>query len=175
MAREAGRITTGQAGFTTPVVLHGAFENPRNFLSSLAHVTLAEGSRRQSITPDDLIDDVLRNRIPVHRVLRWAETDSDEVGSLDSAQAVWVELAGGRADGVGSGLPFGHGPHRCPGAGIARRMALVLVDSLLAHPAPPEVLRAGRHVGPVTQGLRELHVRWSADPAPRSPRSSTGS
>jgi cytochrome P450 len=73
----------------------------------------------------------------------------------------------------GGALTFGHGPHSCLGAGLARMQAATGLQALLRR-APDLALDPGRPVVwselPGLLGPRELSVRPSAEPAARPAR-----
>ncbi|SFJ12584.1 Cytochrome P450 [Amycolatopsis sacchari] len=138
---------TEEERLVTPVVLaHAAFENSRNFLA-LAGLRLVVERR-----PEDARS--LANEIvPARLVYRRPTEDVELAGHpVRAGQTVAVRLD--------DGLPFGAGPHTCPGAGVALAEADVALSALA------RVLRPGHRVReveysthPVFHGLERAVVR----------------
>jgi cytochrome P450 len=169
-ARDADAIPNEVAAFTLAVVLHGGYENPRNALGSIIAAASADVARfrAHACEPERFIDEALRRRPPVRRVLRWAVEDVPEIGAAPH-DAVWIDLEtnGGaqRAD-VGSSQPspkhlsFGSGAHRCPGIFLTRVLGCTVLEGL-AH-LPDEAIGAAvveQDVGVVANGVARIMLR----------------
>ncbi|HET8619752.1 MAG TPA: hypothetical protein VFM27_12380 [Acidimicrobiales bacterium] len=76
--------------------------------------------------PDAAVAAALAAGGPVLRTYRWATRDLDlPTGTVPAGDAIVVALPTGDA-------PFGAGPHRCPGAGLAVALACGVVEAVLA-------------------------------------------
>lgn len=87
------------------------------------------------------IEETLREHPPLQRFARLAVADTHLGGvKIRPGQrlVVFFAAANRRAEG-GKSLTFGAGPHRCPGAALARRQLRALLDFLLQQPGPPTV------------------------------------
>jgi cytochrome P450 len=133
---------------STPVVfLHGGYENPLNQLGCVIAWAVEDPERFRAaaaVAPGVLFEEVLRVFSPVRLAARWTGEDG---GELRRGTFVWVDLESANHDerrypgphelelsGRRSNLGFGHGPHMCPGTGLARLEGLVLVRVLAALP-----------------------------------------
>lgn len=150
----AGIVTDGdlteEERLVTPVVLaHGAYENSRNFLA-LAGLRLVEDAAARELPVRRLAEETA----PARRVYRRALEDVELAEQPVPAGGI-VEIP----LGDGNRLPFGLGPHACPGSAVA------LAESEVALTALSGVLRPGHYVKdveytghPVFHGLRHAVI-----------------
>ncbi|HLH21803.1 MAG TPA: cytochrome P450 [Chloroflexota bacterium] len=131
------------------------------------------------------IEEVLRFRSPVQGTRRWTNVDAPLGGkTIPAGQLVLVWLAAANRDPAAfpdpdrfdptrepnRHLAFGHGPHFCLGAPLARLEARVALTALLqrlpnlrrADDAPLEPVDAA-----AMHGVKHLRVRFDAPAAPR--------
>lgn len=122
---------TEEERLVTPVVLaHGAYENSRNFLA-LAGLRLVEERAARELPVRRLAEDAA----PARCVYRRALVDAEIAGhAIPSGGIVEIPL------GNGNRLPFGFGPHACPGSRVA------LAEGEIALTALANVLRPGHYV-----------------------------
>ena len=169
-------ISEADVTFTAPVVLHGGYENPLNFLSSLVGLAAEDPTRFSASArrwPGGVVEETLRLRPAARRVLRWDTGSKD--GSAPS-EMVWIDLesANRNPEVVRSAKPnyaappkhltFGYGPHRCPGLYLARLLGRLVVEGLLELPAAAlrnAVLQ--RRDATIACGIRSAHTSWQRD------------
>ncbi|MEQ0562985.1 cytochrome P450 [Amycolatopsis sp. NEAU-NG30] len=135
-AHAAGRLDDDELTFTPVVLAHAAYENSLNFLAC-AGLELASGAAAGSVRAQ------VTSICPARYVLRFG-----------AEGPVAISLA--------DGLPFGLGPHACPGSGVA------LAEAEIALGALAKVLERGCRVSdvawkthPVFHGLAQAWVELS--------------
>ncbi|GHF88334.1 cytochrome P450 [Amycolatopsis bartoniae] len=108
---------TEEERLVTPVVLaHAAVENSRNFLA-LAGLRLVTERRTRDVR--ELVNEIT----PARLVYRRATEDVTLAGhAVRAGETVAIRLD--------AGLPFGSGPHACPGSGVALAEAEVALRAL---------------------------------------------
>jgi cytochrome P450 len=168
-ARANGTVGKGAARFTMPVVLHGAYENPLNYLGHIVATAVQDPAAFSAAArqwPDGVREEVLRLMPPVRGVLRW-ERVGGGVGAGSPGEPLWIDLESanrdeGQADSPSSPhyatpprhLSFGYGAHRCPGVHVAKLLGSLVIDGLLQ--LPEQTLSTGvieRHIETFTQGV----------------------
>ena len=173
-ARASGAIGRGAALFTMPVVLHGAYENPLNYLGHLVATAAEEPKAFASAArrwPDGVREEILRLMPPVRGVLRWNRVGAG-IGTGSAGEPLWIDLESANRDqqrldspsGANYAKParhlsFGYGAHRCPGVNLAKLLGSLVIDGLLQ--LPDRSLSAAiveRHVESVTQGVTKAIV-----------------
>lgn len=167
-AASEGVISMQQAAFTLPVVLHGGYENPINYLGLLAANVATNPGRLHGASPQlrgSLIDHTLRTSGAVRGVIRWAATDLPQFGAR-RGDALWIDIEGANRDPQRDSrgqqhLAFGWGEHMCPGIHLTRRLASLVLMALAR--LPVDVLghaeiETGKDI--VTSGVRKLRVRF---------------
>jgi len=136
-AAAAGEITDFEALSTTVTFLSAGFENSANFMAGVVLEHLLAGSRPAGPGAAGL-EELLRRISATHATVRVA-AEALTIGPVAVAggESVHVVLGAANADpsafGAGGGGPhlaFGHGPHACVGAGLARTEMGVLVERL---------------------------------------------
>lgn len=186
---DGSRLTEQELADSIFAILGAGTETTINFLDNAVTALLSHPEQLRLVTTgqvcwDDLIDETLRVQSPIaHLPLRYAAADIqiDHV-TIRKGDPILVNYAAiGRdpalhGDGVDrfdvtradkTHLSFGHGPHYCLGAGIARLVATIGLSSLfrrfpgLTLAVPPEELRPLPTF--IMNGHRALPVRLSGD------------
>lgn len=173
-AHRRGAIAKEDVHFALPVVLHGGYENPLNYLGSLVALAVHDPARFRAAVrawPGRVIEETLRLSPPARGVARWATAEYPTIGAL-AGDPVWIDLESANRDPEQFGsmaepdyehasrhLAFGHGAHRCPGAHLARLLARLVIDGLLEL---PDAALSGavieRRVGVVGNGVAAAEV-----------------
>jgi cytochrome P450 len=173
-ARASGTIGKGAARFTMPVVLHGAYENPLNYLGHIVATAVedpeafATAARRWR---DGVREEILRLMPPVRGVLRWNRVGAG-IGSGSAGEPLWIDLESANRDQgqldppttanyarPARHLSFGYGTHRCPGVNLARLLGSLVIDGLLQLPDRSlSTAIVERHIESVTQGVTKAMV-----------------
>ena len=135
----------------TATLLHGAYENPLNYLG---HLVLAAVTNRSSDL-DQLKSNAFGERAPVRQVLRFAVEGLDE-HDLAAGSPVWLSLL---PASDGQPLMFGAGRHRCPGQSPATVMAEVILGGARDLWLDSELVDVDRHGGTVADGYRSITVQ----------------
>jgi cytochrome P450 len=151
----------------------------------LTHPGLLAAVRADHRRTEAVVDEVLRLHTPVLGLYRQA-TEDTEVGGcpIPAGSILWLLYPAGNRDerqfpdadrfqldrpNANKHLAFGHGPHYCIGAALARLEASVAVDALLAR--LPDIRLARDWTGPVYHPSHVLHglgeLRLEFTPAPR--------
>jgi cytochrome P450 len=151
-ARDEGRLTDAEAIGTASLMVVAGYETMVSFLSTSALTLLMAPrlgealSRRSELMPTAL-EELLRYITPTRASWTRFATADVPIGDvvIPAGSAVVVDFASanrdplrfatpGRFDPTRAGnkhLAFGHGPHYCPGAGLARRQSLIVFDVML--------------------------------------------
>ena len=159
-------------------------ETTGKLISATLRFLLTEPGQLASVRaePDrtaETVDEVLRLHTPVLGLYRQANQDTEIGGCpVPAGSHLWVLYPSGNRDerqfedpgefrlGRANGrkhLAFGHGPHYCVGAHLARAEAVLAVNTILARlpglrlAGGEEPVYARSHV---LHGLAELPVRW---------------
>ena len=173
-ARASGAIGKGAARFTMPVVLHGAYENPLNYLGHIVATAVEEPEAFAAAArrwPDGVREEILRLLPPVRGVLRWDRVGAG-MGSGSAGEPLWIDLESANRDqeqldspsrpdyaNPGRHLSFGYGAHRCPGVNLAKLLGSLLIDGLLQLPYRSlSAATVERHIESVTQGVTKAIV-----------------
>ncbi|MFX0574136.1 cytochrome P450 [Nocardia nepalensis] len=153
-AREAGRLSDSEAVGTASLMVVAGYETTVSFLSTSALTLLMAPCLQQSLAqrPESLpsvIEELFRYLTPTKGTwTRFAMADvpiGDTV--IPAGSAVVVDLVAANRDPERFACPnrldpsredtkhlaFGHGRHYCPGAGLARRQAQIVLEVLLTH------------------------------------------
>jgi cytochrome P450 len=173
-AHAQGEISKEDLNFTLPVVLHGGYENPLNYLGSLVAIAAEDPAQFRASArawPEGLMEESLRLRPPARGVARWATAACPSIGAA-AGDPVWVDLESANQDATVFGSPaqpdyaapprhpsFGHGSHRCPGVHLARLLGRLVIDGLLM--LPEAVLReavVAWRVGVVGRGVTAVRL-----------------
>lgn len=148
----SGFDVTEDERLVTPVMLaHAAFENSMNFLA-LAGLRMV--TERQEVPARRLAEEIS----PARLVYRRAIEDVELPGHVVQAGAtVAIRLE--------DGLPFGFGPHACPGSGVALAEAEVALAALARVLGPGHYLREVRAKShPVFHGVERAIVALACVP-----------
>ncbi|MFD0360730.1 cytochrome P450 [Nocardia sp. GCM10030253] len=151
-ARQAGQLSDSEAVGTASLMMVAGYETTVSFLSTSA-LTLLMAPRLQQLLaqrPESLpsvIEELFRYITPTRGAwTRFAIEDLPIGGTvIPAGSAVTVDLAAVNRDphrfagpdrldpsrGDKKHLAFGHGPHYCPGATLARRQAQIVLRVLL--------------------------------------------
>jgi cytochrome P450 len=151
-ARDEGSLTDAEAVGTASLMVVAGYETMVSFLSTTALTVLAAPrlgllmSERPELMTTAL-EELLRYITPTRAAwTRFATADipvGDQV--IPAGSAVVVDFASANRDPLRFGAPerfdptradnkqlaFGHGPHYCPGASLARRQARIALDVML--------------------------------------------
>jgi cytochrome P450 len=153
-ARTEGRLSDAEAIGTTALMLIAGYEAMVSFLSASALVFLTSPRlvqlmlQRPELMPTAL-EELLRYITPQRTAWARFATADVPVGDtvVPSGSAVIVDFAFANRDPLRFGTPerfdptrtdnkhlaFGHGPHYCPGASLARRQSRIVLDVMLPH------------------------------------------
>jgi len=151
-ARYEGRLTDAEAVGTTALMVIAGYETMVSFLSASALALLRAPRLTQLILQrpelmSTALEELLRYTTPTRAAwTRFATTDipfGDTV--IPTGSAVIVDFASANRDPLRFDAPerfdptrtdnkhlaFGHGPHYCPGASLARRQSQIALDVIL--------------------------------------------
>jgi cytochrome P450 len=150
-ARAEGRLTDAEAIGTASVMVVAGYESMVSFLSTsaLMFLTTPRLRRRLSQRPELMptaLEELFRHITPTHSTTRFATADvavGDTV--IPAGSEVIVDFASANRDPLRFAAPerfdptradnkhlaFGHGAHKCPGAGLARQQSLIAFDVML--------------------------------------------
>jgi cytochrome P450 len=184
-ARARGEITSAAVDVTLPVVLHGGYENPLNFLGAL--IANAAGNAEEFCaaarsSPEGAIEETLRLSPAARGVLRWKVGDRRS-DPASRAEAVWIDLEAANRDAAffesplrpnyaspQEHLAFGFGSHHCPGTHLARLLGQLVLDGLLRIPDRAlERAVVAQHVRTVareTTSAQISEIRGAQEPLP---------
>ncbi len=186
---DGSRLTERELADSIFAILGAGTETTINFLDNAVTALLSHPEQRRLVTTgqiswDDLIDETLRVQSPIaHLPLRYAAADIqlDHI-TIRRGDPILVNYAAIGRDPALHGdaadrfdvtradkthLSFGHGPHYCLGAGIARLVAAIGLSSLfhrfpgLTLAVPPQELRPLPTF--IMNGHRALPVRLAGD------------
>ena len=151
-ARYEGRLTDAEAVGTTALMLIAGYEAMVSFLSASALAFLTAPRlvqlmlQRPELMPTAL-EELLRYTTPQRTAWARFATADIPVGDTDvpAGSAVIVDFASANRDPLRFDAPdrfdptrtdnkhlaFGHGPHYCPGASLARRQSRIALDVML--------------------------------------------
>ncbi len=182
---DGGRLTTREIVSNCVSLLLGGHETTTNLVTALllavrAHPGPAASAARDPRAAAAFVEEVLRTDGPSKITARTALTDT-EIGGIrvERGRRIVLLLASANRDPLvfdrpdrfdpartpNPHLAFGHGPHACFGAALARLQARVLLEQYEAHPArftvlahqarwkSSRVLRSARSL-PLTTGHR---------------------
>jgi cytochrome P450 len=118
-ARDAGRITDEELVLTPVALAHAAYENSLNLLA-LAGLALARdpalaGRFRATADTTPLVRELTARIRPARFVMR-RTTEPVDLPGVTLAPGTRVAVSLGEPS---AGLPFGLGPHACPGSSVA--------------------------------------------------------
>jgi cytochrome P450 len=147
-----GSIELEEAVATLSLLIYAGYITTKTFLSNLVFglLTEADGSEwRDSDGAATLIESTLRTHPSVPQVARAARGTSTLGPDVTAGDLVLVRLGRRRGRTDDSALPFGHGPHYCLGAPVARLEAEVLLDRLTSrfHTGTVEAARVANPSG----------------------------
>ncbi|WP_158588101.1 cytochrome P450 [Actinomadura logoneensis] len=187
-ARDEGEDGDGDGGLSGPelvslvINLISAGHETTAHLVASAVLTLVAGGRRPAAVDARLVEEVLRHDTPAAVAMPRLATEDAELsgGTVRAGETVLPMLAAANRDaavfadpgsfapdrptGGASHLTFGHGPHFCLGANLARQEVEVALGTLAARfpklePAVPADEVPWR-TGGIVSGPAALPVRW---------------
>ncbi|MFC7449550.1 cytochrome P450 [Rhodococcus daqingensis] len=179
-ARQAGRLSDSEAVGTASLMLVAGYETTVSFLSTSALTLMMAPRLRQGLEqrPELLpptIEEMFRYITPTRGAWIRFATEDVPIGDtvIPAGSAVVVDFASANRDPRRFGTPdrldpsrgdkkhlaFGHGPHYCPGATLARRQAHIVLKVLVPR------LAALRLAAPVSE------MRWHQNRFSRRPQS----
>ncbi|GAA4486490.1 cytochrome P450 [Rhodococcus olei] len=177
-ARESGGLSDAEAVGTAALMLIAGYETTVSFLGSSALILLMTPRLRDLLVrqPDlqpAAIEELLRYVTPTRGTWTRFATDDVPIGDVvvPAGSAVVVDLATANRDALRFAAPdrldlsradnrhlaFGHGPHYCPGATLARREAQVVLGVLMPRLGELE--------------LTDTELHWHENRFSRRPRS----
>lgn len=179
-ARKAGRLSDSEAVGTASLMLVAGYETTVSFLSTSALTLLMAPRLRQRLEQrpallPTTIEEMFRYITPTRGAWIRFATEDVPIGDtvIPAGSAVVVDFASANRDPRRFGTPdrldpsrgdqkhlaFGHGPHYCPGATLARRQAQIVLQVLLPR------LAALRLAAPISE------MRWHQNRFSRRPQS----
>ncbi|MFJ6940479.1 cytochrome P450 [Streptomyces sp. NPDC101132] len=182
---EGSRLTTEEIVSNCVSLLLGGHETTTNLITALllaatAHPASAAAATRDPRAAAAFVEEVLRTDGPSKITARTALADTEVAGvPVERGRRVVLLLASANRDprafdrperfdparAAQPHLAFGHGPHACFGAALARLQARIVLEQYAAHPAalavhpdrvrwkPSRVLRSARSL-PLSTGHR---------------------
>ncbi|AWK76314.1 hypothetical protein CBI38_33235 (plasmid) [Rhodococcus oxybenzonivorans] len=151
-ARQAGRLSDSEAVGTASLMVVAGYETTVSFLSTSALTLLMAPRLRQLLVqrPELLpmtVEELFRYITPTRATWTRFATENVPIGDtvIPAGSTVTIDLAAANRDplhftkpdrmdpsrGDKKHLAFGHGPHYCPGATLARRQSQIVFKALL--------------------------------------------